>query len=553
MFDTFSLQNNNEVIKKQLKDLEKQRINGMNLDDFIFHKMITKVDPIEYCHRVLRAHLTPNRRYLHENQIALIRAVCNPNVRQVAALMSRQAGKTESIASFAGYLADNYPTMRIGIFTPRIQQAEVSLGRVSVFYQMNEDKLNNEIVSITKDKILLSNNSFISAVSGSDQSNIEGLTFDVIILDEAQKITDYTWSERIVPMGGATNAKLIKIGTPKFRNHFYESFQNSKWTHVIRDWTQCPQLWALDDPPLLLPDHKNPASGELRQYSKFVFNLMPKILKQQYFPNNPEVWTDGEMSVEDFKTQYMLEFVDGAGSFLTSDEIKEFVSGDFDWIEKGSLGEVYYAGIDFAGSDADGADFTHISVIRVTPQGEKQKVWGMEMHGEPYPEQMRIIAKIFGGPSPRFHVRHIFADYTGCGAPVIQTLQMEYGIRNLTGIIFNGADRYSNSGMNMKNIMFAEAKNAISRGQFKYPSKERYYAAAKRNGDKTTFYHKMVEEWADLEYEVRSNSINKRIEAPKGQHDDVCCSDVLAHFATLHGGKSGLGIKASSGRMFSRR
>lgn len=110
---------------------------------------------------------------------------------------------TESIASFTGFLLDNYPNMRIGIFTPRIQQAEVSIGRISVFFQMNEERLNNKIVSCTKQKIKLSNNSYVSAVSASDQSNIEGLTFDVIILDEAQKVTDYTWSERIVPMGGA--------------------------------------------------------------------------------------------------------------------------------------------------------------------------------------------------------------------------------------------------------------------------------------------------------------------------------------------------------------
>ena len=44
------------------------------------------------------------------------------------------------------------------------------------------------------------------AVSGSDQSNIEGLTFDIIVLDEAQKISNYTWSERIVPC-----EKLISI------------------------------------------------------------------------------------------------------------------------------------------------------------------------------------------------------------------------------------------------------------------------------------------------------------------------------------------------------
>lgn len=106
---------------------------------------------------------------------------------------------TESIASFTGYLLDNYPNMRIGIFTPRVQQAEVNVGRTSIFFQMNEEKLNNKLVKCTKQKIELSNNSYVMAVSGSDQSNIEGLTFDVIILDEAQKITNYTWSERISP------------------------------------------------------------------------------------------------------------------------------------------------------------------------------------------------------------------------------------------------------------------------------------------------------------------------------------------------------------------
>ena len=66
---------------------------------------------------------------------------------------------------------------------------------------MNEELLNNKITKLTKDKIELGNNSYVTAVSASDQSNIEGLTFDVMILDEAQKISNYTWSERIAPMG----------------------------------------------------------------------------------------------------------------------------------------------------------------------------------------------------------------------------------------------------------------------------------------------------------------------------------------------------------------
>ena len=547
MFEINNIKNNNNAIQNQVSSIKSNYINGIPLDDYIFNKIVTRVSPTEYVHRTLRGHLPEKRRYLHENQTALLNAVCNPHIRQVSAIMARQTGKTETIASLCGYLADNYPTMRIGVFTPKIQQAEISLGRVSVFYQMNEDKLNNKIITCNKDKIALSNNSFIMAVSASDQSNIEGLTFDVIILDEAQKISDYTWSERIVPMGGATNAKLIKIGTPKFRNHFYDSIQNNEWAHVIRDWTQCPQLWALDNPKLYLPDHLG--SGNMRQYSKFVMKLMPKSLKQQYFPNNPEVWTEGEMSIEDFKTQYMLEFVDGAGQFLTAEEVKQLTDGDFDWMDHGIIGEKYYAGIDFAGSDAEGADFTHISVIRVDPTGQRQKVWSMEMHGESYPDQIRIIAKLFGGPRPIWSVQSIFADYTGCGAPVIQTLQMEYGMRNLQGIIFNSSDRYTNSGMNMKNIMFAEIKNAINMNIFKYPSKERFYnSISNQNGQ--SFYHKMIEEWSDLEFEAR-NTINKRIEAPKGQHDDVPCSDALANFAVIHGSQSRM-PRSSGAKMFNR-
>ena len=548
IMDLSTLRSSQQVIENDIINMKKtNQLKNMSVSDYMFNRLMYKVDPIYYCENVLRAHLPEKRKHLHENQIALLRAVANPRIRRVSALMSRQAGKTESIASFAGFLADNYPTMRIGIFTPRIQQAEVSVGRTSVFYQMNEELLNNKIVRIKKDKIELSNNSSIQAVSGSDQANIEGLTFDVIILDEAQKISDYTWSERIVPMGGATNAKLIKIGTPKFRNHFFETFQNPTWYNIKRDWTQCAQLYALDSPPLMLPDYNYPGTGKMRQYSRFVFNLMPKSLKQQFWPDNPETWTEGDMSVEDFKTQYLLEFVDGAGSFLTSDEVKLLASGEHNWMEHGNFGELYFAGIDFAGSSAEGSDFTHISVWRLTPSGEKQKVFAHEIQGESYPDQVRFIAKMFGGPSPRFACKSIFADQTGCGAPVIQMLQQEYGMKNLQGIVFNGADRFTNSGMNLKNIMFAEAKNEITQGKIKYPSKEKFMECAGPN--KVGFYHKMLEEWSDLQYEVRG-TLNKRIEAPTGGHDDCPCSDVLGIFACNHGRTGvGFGLKANKTRV----
>ena len=532
------VKNDLQAINEEISEAKRENyINGMYLPEFIYYRFLDRIDPVEYCQNVLRNHYPESKKYLHQNQIDLVRAACNPKLKQVAGLMARQTGKTESIASMCGYLIDNYPQMKVGIFTPRLQQAEVSIGRLSTFFQMNEELLNNKIVKLTKDKIELGNNSYVTAVSASDQSNIEGLTFDVMILDEAQKISNYTWSERIAPMGGATNAKIIKIGTPKTKNHFYQSVEgkeSEKWTVIRRDWCQCAQLWALD--AIYLPDRE---TGEIRPYSRYVVEqLMPKALKQEYFPNNPEVWTEGGMDIEDFKTQYMLEFIDGAGKFLTSAQVENLSNGEFDWIEHGIIGEHYVAGIDFAGSNPEG-DNTHITVLRITPDGIKQKVFALEFKDETYPQQMYEISRLFGGYSPRFEVRKIFADYTGCGAPVIQTLQTEFGLTNLEGIIFNAGDRYTHSGMNMKNLMYGKFRTELDSGKFKYPSKEKFLESSLLSAGKDNigFYHKMVGEWADLEYTV-GKTLNKKIEAPAGYHDDCCDADVLANFAAVMGQRS---------------
>ena len=674
---TADIKNNVDVIKNDIVETSQvNMINGESLDTYIYEHFLNRLDAVEYCENVLRHHLPESRKHLHENQTALVRAVCNPKLKQVAGMMSRQAGKcfakgtkimmynhtiknvedivigdslmtpsgkrtkvtslgrgrekmyeiysssgsytvneshilslinksgdvlnievkdflkrkdkkdyfgyrmskdfgkrelyeidilykgngnyygfaidsedklfllgdytvvhnTESIACFSGFLIDNFPQMRVGIFTPRLQQAEISVGRLSTFCQMNEDRLNNKIVKLTKDRVELSNGSFVSAESASDQSNIEGLTFDIICLDEAQKISDYTFSERLVPMGSGTNAKIIQIGTPKTRNHFYDAVEgkaHEKWTVIKRDWTQCAQSWALD--AIYLPD---PKTGIVRPYSKFIVEqAMPKILKQEMFPNNPEIWTDGNLELEDFKTQYMLEFIDGAGKYLDSAHIEKLTSGEYEWLEHGKIGEHYVAGIDFAGSNPDG-DATHITVLRVNPDGVKQKVYCKEFKGTSYPEQMYFISNLFGGYSPKFEVRKIFADYTGCGAAVIQTLKEEFGLLNIEGIIFNARDRYTNSGMNMKNIMYGKWRQELENGKFQYLKKELFEKSTCPSAGvaNVSFYHRMISEWADLEY-TTGGSLNKKIEAPagSGQHDDCCDADVLANFAVIVG------------------
>lgn len=344
-----------------------------------------------------------------------------------------------------------------------------------------------------------------------------------------------------------TNAKLVKIGTPKTRNHFYDCVEgkaSNKWTVIKRDWTQCAQSWALG--AIYLPD---PKTGIVRPYSKFIVEqAMPKALKEEMFPNNPEVWTEGNLDIEDFRTQYMLEFIDGAGKFLTSVQVDKMRSGEFDWLDHGIIGENYVAGIDFAGANPEG-DATQISVLRINRDGTKNKVFGKEFKDATYPEQMYYIAGLLGGANPRFKCSKIFADYTGCGAAVVQTLQDEYGMRNIEGIIFNSRDRYTNSGMNMKNAMYGRWRQELDNGRFFYPTKERFLNSPTKcaGKDNVNYYHRMIGEWADLEQTTTGFSVNKKIEAPSGYHDDVCDADVLANFATNSGQRSTM-PKAGHGR-----
>ena len=78
------IKNNLTVIKDDIVESSKENvINGQELDDFIYHHFLNRLDPVEYCENILRHHLPKSRQKLHENQTALIPSVCNPKLKQV--------------------------------------------------------------------------------------------------------------------------------------------------------------------------------------------------------------------------------------------------------------------------------------------------------------------------------------------------------------------------------------------------------------------------------------------------------------------------------------
>lgn len=347
------------------------------------------------------------------------------------------------------------------------------------------------------------------------------------------------------------NAKLVKIGTPKSRNHFYESVNgksSSEWCVIKKPFYECEQLWALNS--VMLPDHTDPTHTRIKPYSTFVLGLMPKQLKMEWFSyvvNNPDEFdektqelinSDGEMSIADFNTQYLLEFADDISSFLSADEFAKLKNGDFQWQPFGLDDEIYFAGIDFADGTAANADSTAISIIRFDPKTkQKQKIFAIEFKGMSYPQQVREILRLFAGPRPRFKIKHICADYTSCGRAPIAML-MEYGLP-ITGIVYNAKDKLTNSGSNYKTAMFRAIRVEISNDKFKYPTLENFIATAGK--DSISLYHRQLSEWSELVVSDKSgtgnvggiDSINLAIRAANNNagHDDIPNSDSLASFA----------------------
>lgn len=124
----------------------------------------------------------------------------------------------------------------IGIFAPSQRQAQTTYGKIR---NKVEGQRGLEILSDPDFKtgfstsngttVALTNGSFVTAISASDGANIEGESFQIIICEEAQDISDFKIQKSISPMGAAYNATFIKIGTASTKKgDFYHSIQRNK-------------------------------------------------------------------------------------------------------------------------------------------------------------------------------------------------------------------------------------------------------------------------------------------------------------------------------------
>ena len=292
----------------------------------------------------------------------VIRSVLENDGEEITALFSRQSGKSETISLTSGGLMIILPQlanmpmfaddprlkmfkdgMWIGIFAPSQRQAQTTYNRIKARIQskpsqmiLADPEFNLYFTTSNGQTVSLSNGSFVTAISASDGSNIEGESFKLIICEECQDISNFKIRKSIHPMGAAYNATIVKIGTATtHKGDFYDAIQRNKRNDAEK-------------------------KSHIRNHFEYDYKVASK-----YNPNyakyvEKEKARLGEKS-DEFRMSYCLEWIIERGMFIDI-AIFEPQCGEFT-LDRVSYDKVatHVAGIDLGGK----GDSTIITMVEV--------------------------------------------------------------------------------------------------------------------------------------------------------------------------------------------
>ncbi len=309
--------------------------------------------------------------YKYQTQFSkrIIRSVLENDGAEITALFARQSGKTETIAITVGGLMIILPQLAnmpmfaddprlqmfkdgfwVGIFAPSQRQAQITYRRMKSRIQCKESlailedpDFRLEFTTSNGQTVALSNGSFVTAISASDGSNIEGESFKFIICEEAQDISNYKIRKSIHPMGAAYNATICKIGTATtFKGDFYEAIQRNK-----KDYEE--------------------KRIKIRNHFEYNYKVVQKYNPRYAKYVEREKRSLGENS-DEFRMSYNLEWIISRGMFIDIDEFEANCGDSFlDRVGR-DLQANHVGGIDVGGGSdkkSKDADSTIITIVEV--------------------------------------------------------------------------------------------------------------------------------------------------------------------------------------------
>jgi phage FluMu gp28-like protein len=262
------------------------------------------------------------------------------------------------------------------------------------------------------DNVHFINGSSIRALSASKEANIEGWTGNLIILDESQGISDITFYKKIMPMAAATAGQIIQIGTPRSRNHFYQSYLDTKnWKTLEFDWKH--------------------GTAKYKKTVKAQKTIMPR---------------------EDFNTEYNLKWMEAESMYFTNTEIDNGQE-EYDI-------PVFTQAPTFMGMDIAKERDKSIIVV-VAFDGLNLRVVDLVEVSGSYPEQRDLALSFIS----RYKPRKVLVDATGIGNVFLDFLHKDFDSFSFGSII----EGYVMSGKAKATELYPNLKLLFSAQRIKIP------------------------------------------------------------------------------------
>lgn len=448
----------------------------------------------------------------------IIRSVLDGDGDEITALFSRQSGKSETVSTICGGLAIILPILAnmpmfindprlkmfkngfmIGIFAPTLNQAQIVFGRMKkrmgskrASEVLSDPEINLSFDVANGQNVILSNNSLISCKSASEGSNIEGDSYMLIIVDEAQDVGNFKYSKSISPMGAFYNATKILIGTATTRKgFFYDSIDRNK---------------------------KEYASGGRRNHFEYDWRTVAK-----YNPNYLK-YIEGEKKrlgedSDEFQMSYCLKWILSRGMFITSTLFDKLALPELGLVPS-DLTKSHIAGIDL-GKKMDSTVITILEVDWDNPVVvEESKEFGIpaytgynvtvkywkEFAGDDWDAQYNQIIDVLN----QFKLAKIVIDATGVGDAIYDRMRVNYSCDVIPFVFSKPA----------KSDLYKRLNSEIRAGRVHYPAND--------ETKETREFKKFEQQFLDLEKDYSGQLMVVAHPDVAGAHDDYPDSLALA-------------------------
>jgi hypothetical protein len=387
----------------------------------------------------------------------------------------------------------------VGIFAPSLKQSTNTYRRMKSRLQcktakavLSDPDFNLGFDTSNGQTVSLTNGSYATAISASDQSNIEGDSYKLIICEECQDISDFKIEKSISPMGSAYNACVIKIGTPSTcKGDFYNSIERNKTDYEKGDL----KLKAHFEYDYKVGAKYNP------KYAKYVQKQMYRL---------------GEFS-DAFQMSYALKWILSRGMFVDVNFLEKN-NGLPEESRVNSSDLPCSVGIDVAKSSDDtvvspvAVDWDNPVIVEeaINDYQEKESYeayntqlldW-LDIQGEDYDSQYYTIMDYL----KNFNVKRIMIDATKeesfcdrfkANLPHIEVVACKFSSQ-------------------FKSDMYKYLDSEIKTGRFKFPMDK----ATKQ----TREYQKFIQQFGELQKEWKGQLMVCAHPPVRNAHDDFCLS-----------------------------